>query len=138
MIIKYGRFFFLKAAEGENMFRTLFSKDLVQAEPEHKEGDLYKVITTFGKTFELRYGYYGEKDRQNPLCQPAAIYPDFTVEPLYTDEGDPFVTMLQDACTSYRGESKKTPDTTCAECKYFKRGEEWFGICKCEQNRKNE
>ena len=120
------------------MFTILFNNENILNEPEHEEGELYKIITTFGKTFELRYGYYGEKDRQNPLCQPAAIYPDFTVEPLYTDEGDPFVTMLQDACTSYRGESKKTPDTTCAECKYFKRGEEWFGICKCEQNRKNE
>ena len=28
-----------------------------------KEGDLYKVITIYGKTFELYYGYYEEKDR---------------------------------------------------------------------------
>ena len=120
------------------MFRTLFENENLPNEPERKEGDLYGVITTFGKTFELRYGYYGECDRQNPLCQPDVIYPDFTVKPLYTDEGEPFVTMLQDACENYRGESKKTPDTTCAECQYFQRGEEWFGICKCERNRKNE
>lgn len=122
------------------MFTTLFSKDPVQAEPEHKEGDLYKIVTTFGKIFEMRYGYYGERDRQNPLCQPVVIYPDFTADPLYTDDGEPFVTMLQNACESYRGESKKTPDTTCSECKYFQRGEDWFGICMCPKNkvRKNE
>ena len=120
------------------MFATLLGIKNASNDPEHEEGELYKVITTFGRTFELRYGYYGEKDRQNPLCQPVVIYPDFTAEPLYTDEGEPFVTMLQDACESYRGESNRTPDTTCAECKYFERGEEWFGICTCERNRKNE
>ena len=131
---QYGRFFFLKTAEGGNMFTTLFIKDPVQAEPEHKEGDLYKVVNTFGRTFELKYGYYGDCDRR---FEPDVIYPDFTQTPVYTDEGTPFVTMMQDACASYRGESKKTPDTTCAECKNFKRGEEWFGICTCEKNKKH-
>ena len=102
----------------------------------HKEGELYRVVTTFGKTFELRYGYYGEQDRQNPLCKPTVIYPDFLSEPVYTEEGTPFVTMIQDACKSYRGEAKRTPDTTCAECKYFWQGEEWFGLCACAKNKK--
>ena len=118
------------------MFATLFKNENIPKESAHQEGELYKVITTFGKTFELKYGYYGEKDRQNPLCQPAVIYPDFTVEPLYTDNGEPFVTMLQDACTSYGGNGNRTPDTTCAECKHFKRGEEWFGICTHPKNKR--
>lgn len=116
------------------MFTKLFDNENIPNESEHQEGELYKVLTTFGKTFELRYGYYGEKDRQNPLCQPAVIYPDFVAEPLYTDEGEPFVTMMQDACSSYHGNCPKTPDTTCAECEYFCRGEEWFGVCKCQSN----
>ena len=120
------------------MFTPFFKIENIPKETEYREGDLYKIVTTFGKTFELRYGYYSEQDRQNPLCYPAVIYPDFTAVPLYTDKGEPFVTMMQDACASYRGEHKKTPDITCAECQYFLRGEEWFGICKCEQNRKNE
>ena len=97
----------------------------------HQEGELYKVVTTFGKTFELRYGYYDEIDRQNLLCQPSVIYPDFTLEPIYTDGGEPFVTMMQDACTGYKGENRKTSDTTCAECQYFR-------ICQLQMNRKNE
>ena len=102
-----------------------------------KEGDLYRVVTTHGKTFELRYGYYDERDRQNPLCGPTVIYPDFSQAPLFTDEGVPFVTMVQDACPHYKGEANKTPDTTCSECLYFRAGEEWFGVCGCPKLQKN-
>ena len=117
------------------MFSKLIQNDFPQTKFTHKEGDLYKVVTTFGKTFELRYGYYGECDRK---YEPNVIYPDFLCEPLYTDNGEPFVTMVQDACKSYRGETKRTVDTTCAECKYFQRGEDWIGICTCLNNKKNE
>lgn len=99
------------------------------------EGELYKRVVTFGKSFELRYGYYDDIDRKT---NPVVIYPDFQENPVYTDGGEPFVTMMQDACASYGGSTERTVDTTCAECKYFKRGEEYFGICLCESNRKNE
>ena len=99
-----------------------------------REGDVYKTVTTFGRTFELRYGFYDEIDRQSPLCEPDVIYPDFLREPLYTDEGAPFVTVMQDACRHYRGSAVRTPDSTCEECKYFRQGEEWFGICECPDN----
>ncbi|MBQ8850452.1 MAG: hypothetical protein IJ011_08995 [Clostridia bacterium] len=101
-----------------------------------REGDLYRTVTTFGRPFELRYGYYEECDKESPLCDPVPIYPDFTREPLYTDDGEPFVTMMQDACESYKGEAKRTADTTCEECANFKRGEEWFGICQCPKNKR--
>lgn len=117
------------------MFTTLLENKNLPKEPEHKEGELYKTVTTFGKTFELRYGYYGENDGKNPLY---VIYPDFVSNPLYTDNGEPFVTVIQDACKSYRGKNKKTPDTTCEECKFFRQGEDWFGICDCIKNRKKE
>ena len=117
------------------MFSKLIRNDFPVADPPHKEGDLYKIITTHGKTFELRYGYYEECDRQSPLCEPIVIYPDFIKEPVYTDEGIPFVTVMQDACKSYRGETKRTPDTTCADCIYFRCGEDWIGICACTKNK---
>ncbi len=108
-------------------------KDINTQGPEAiAEGEIYKVVTTFGKSFELRYGYYDDIDRNH---SPDIIYPDFVKNPLYTDIGEPFVTMMQDACERYKGNLKRTPDTTCAECEYFKRGEEWFGICTCPQNR---
>ena len=66
--------------------------------------------------------------RQNPLCEPAVIYPDFLREPLYTDWGAPFVTMMQDACDNDRGVAARTPDTMCAECQYLIRGQEWLAF----------
>ena len=120
------------------MFSKLIQNDLPLAEFTHKEGDLYKVITAYKKTFELRYGYYEECDRLNPLCEPVVIYPDFLSEPVYTDDGMPFATVVQDACKSYKGELKRTPDSTCCECEYFERGEDWIGICRCRARRKKE
>jgi hypothetical protein len=85
------------------MLTMNYEIDASQAENAPKEGDLYKVVVTFGKSFELRYGFYEERDRQSPLCEPAIIYPDFIKEPLYTENGEPFVTMIQDACVHYKG-----------------------------------
>ena len=120
------------------MFSKISKDDSPITELIHKEGELYKVVTTYGKTFELRYGYYEECDRESTLCEPIVIYPDFLKDPVYTDYGEPFVTMMQDVCSGYKGESKRTSDTTCAECRYFPRGEEWFGICLCLNNKKCE
>ena len=114
------------------MLSSLFQNNIQPAEVTHEEGELYKVVTAFGKTFELRYGYYGECDRR---YEPNVIYPDFLSNPVYTDNGEPFVTMVQDACKSYSGKAKRTSDTTCCECKYFHNGEDWIGICTCLKNK---
>lgn len=100
-----------------------------------KEGDLHAVVETFGHTFELRYGYYESCDRDGP---PDVIYPNFQANPQYTAEGQPFVTRMQDACSHYTSNKRKCPDSTCGECGYFHRGEDWFGICRCPHNRRNE
>ena len=105
---------------------------MTEREP-HREGELYKTVELYGKRFSLYYGYYEECDRKNPLCEPIPIYPDFLKSPAYTDSGEPFVTAMQDICNGYSGKRQST-DTTCADCEYFKKGEEWFGIC---QNPKN-
>lgn len=120
------------------MLEKILKSNTVSPSTSHREGELYKTVTTFGKTFELRYGYYEEKDRLSPLCEPAILYPDFLKAPLFSDDGSPFVTVMQDACGHYRGGAKRTSDTTCAECKYFRQGEEWFGVCTCPKNRKRE
>lgn len=99
------------------------------------EGALYKQLTVFGETFELRYGYYEDKDRGGV---PDVIYPDFLTAPFYTKEGIPFATMMQDACPHFHGKGARTEDSSCGECAHFVRGEEWFGICTCPHNRRNE
>ena len=121
-----------KCRKESEMFSKLIQNDLPQQKTVPKEGDLYKVVNTYGRTFELRYGYYGECDRK---YDPDVIYPDFIKEPVYTDDGTPFVTMVQDACSYFKGEKKRTADSTCDECKYFKHGDDWFGICTCPKNK---
>lgn len=97
-----------------------------------KEGDLYKVLHAFGRAFELRYGYYEEFERTR-FSEPMPIYPDFLTDPVYADDGRPFVTGMQDACRHYCGKEKT--DQVCAGCIYYIRGEEFIGLCGCEENR---
>ena len=95
-----------------------------------KDGDLYKVVTVRGVSFELRYGYY--EDFERGVGEPIPIYPDFRKTPEYTDDGYPFVTQMQELCE--HGESR-FEDGCCADCRYFLDGDELFGICACPDNR---
>ena len=65
------------------MFTSIFGIIPQVNEPEHKEGDLYKVITAYGRSFEIKYGYYEEIDRKNPNVEPMEIYPNFIEKPVY-------------------------------------------------------
>ena len=96
-----------------------------------KEGDLYKSVKILGRTFELRYGYYEEYERTRG--EPIPIYPDFKNEPVYTEDGRPFVTQMQTLCP--HGESKFA-DGYCADCRYYLECEEMIGICKNDKNKK--
>lgn len=99
---------------------------------EPREGDVYAVVEVFGKIFELRYGYYDDRDRSGP---PDVIYPDFIKEPVYTDGGEPLVTRMQDACPCYKGQSRRD-DAICGDCRHFESGKEWFGICRAKKNKR--
>ncbi len=100
------------------------------------EGALYKVLCIEDNTFEIRYGYYAEIEKNNPTVEPMPIYPDFTENPQYTKEGFAFVTKMQDACGYYKG--KPSDFRECAECEFFKNGEDLIGICICAKNKKKE
>ena len=115
----------------------MLNKPLGQPPPErkqvHREGDLYKTILTFGKEFTLYYGYYEEIDRHSKYAEPTEIYPDFIKNPVFTENGAPFVTAIQNPCDYYDKE-RDTVDK-CADCKYFQKGEELFGICTHPNNK---
>ncbi len=96
-----------------------------------RDGDIYKVIVLHGRTFEIRYGYYEEFERN--FSDPMPIYPDFLKSPSYTDDGSPFVTQMQDLCQ--HGESI-FPDGLCVDCKHYQHGEDMIGICTCPANRR--
>ena len=100
---------------------------------EPREDELYAVVTVHGKLFELRYGYYDDRDRGEP---PDVIYPDLIKHPVYTDSGEPLITMMQDACPHYLGDTQKKEDAACGECSFFERGPEWFGRCRSPSNKK--
>lgn len=111
------------------MFTSLLKQyEVPRAAP--KEGDLYKIIKLFGKTFELRYGYYEEFERV--YNEPMPLYPDFIKNPMYTEDGAPFVTKMQDVCQYYTGPD--AIDRECVGCRYYKSGEEFLGICTCPHN----
>lgn len=106
------------------MFTHLLAQTATPPVPQ--EGDLYKELTVFGETFEIRYGYYEEFERQHH--EPMAIYPDFIKHPVYTEEGYPFVTAMQDICNHYEGIPH---GDTCCECGNFRKGPDLFGLCTC-------
>ena len=100
-----------------------------------KEGTLYKVINIFGKTFEVYYGYYDEKDKLSKYSEPIPIFPDFIKGPQYSDDGKMFVTYMQDKCKYFLGNQK---EEYCYKCKYFTKGEDLIGICECSLNKKED
>ena len=121
------------------MFSSFFGIAPTPKEPEPKEGDLYKVITVHGKTFELYYGYYEDIDRRNPRCKPTEMYPNFKDKPQYTDKGIPFATAMQKPCEHFKlgvGRIDEGEDNMCLYCAHYENCEELLGICKCPKRRK--
>ena len=115
------------------MFTKLLQTGAEFRPPTPKEGDLFKVIHLYGRTFEIRYGFYEECDRHNRYAEPMELYPDFVKEPQYTDEGVPFITAMQAPCSRFRGK-KRNDNSTCGDCSFYRHGDELIGICTCPDN----
>lgn len=97
-----------------------------------KEGEIYKTLTVSDKTFVLRYGYYSDIDREG---EPVPILPDFESKPLYDENGQPFVTRIQDACDRYLPRNGPPGDGWCSDCEHYPDEKEDIGICQCEQKK---
>ncbi len=100
--------------------------------PPPREGDLFKSLEIEGHRFDIYYGYYEDCERENPAIEPMPIYPDFTASPCRTATGAPFVTKMQDACRHYIG--RVTDYKECAECAYYRHGDDFIGVCICPRN----
>lgn len=96
-----------------------------------RDGDLFKVITLHGITFEIFYGYYEDFERKRG--EPVPIYPDFKRSPVYTNDGYPFVTQMQELCN--HGTSS-FEEGCCVDCEFYEQGKELIGICKNAKNKK--
>lgn len=91
-----------------------------------KDGDFYKTVNVFGRVFDIYYGYYDEAEKKSKYSEPIPIYPDFIKEPVYSPDGYPFVTEMQDVCPHYKG---KPGVDSCYGCNSFCKGEELIGLC---------
>ena len=99
-----------------------------------KEGELFKEIRIYGKIFEIKYGFYEEKDRYAKYAEPVEIYPNFIENPQFTDDGVPFATAMQIPCEHFEG--KIDENSVCDNCKHYRQCEHLLGICECPANRK--
>lgn len=115
------------------MITEKMATDQQQKLPVPKEGDMFKVIELYGRTFEIRYGYYEECDRYTHFAEPIPCYPDFIMQPQYTDDGVPFVTAIQDVCKHFVG--KKDVNSTCGDCASYQHCDELLGVCVCPMNK---
>lgn len=125
---------FLMPRKEQDMFTKLFGSNYDPSPPVRKEGDLYKVIELYGQKFEIRYGYYEDIDRQ---YEPYEVYPNFKKHPVYTDDGAPFVTLMQESCKYYKSVGNDS-DHDCSSCVYMERGDELIAVCRCPYNRSGE
>ncbi len=99
-----------------------------------KEGDLYGSFDIYGKIFDIYYGYYEEFERNSKYNDPVPIYPDLAANPEYNSEGYPIVTQMQVVCKCYSG---KSDEDRCGLCRHFEKGEQLFGLCRCESRKKS-
>ncbi|MBE6639529.1 MAG: hypothetical protein E7616_08815 [Ruminococcaceae bacterium] len=92
-----------------------------------KEGDLYKTVKIEEHTFELRFGFYEDFERNNG--DPVVIYPDLNQNKLYTKDGRRIVTAIQDPCEYYTVPNRSACNGCCSDCAYFSDPEDEIGIC---------
>ena len=98
------------------------------------EGELYKIIRLFGVAFEIRYGFYEERDRSYRYAEPIPIFPDFIKSPCFTDDGMPFATAIQLPCSHFVG--RENENNSCEDCAYYRPCEELLGICICPSKKR--
>lgn len=97
-----------------------------------REGDIYKVIRIGEHTFELRFGFYAEFERDTG--EPVVLYPDLTRMKRYTLDGQLIVTAIQETCQHYEGPEHKVMDRYCSDCRHFQHPGDEIGICGCKHS----
>ncbi len=100
-----------------------------------REGDVFDILCVGGHQFTIRYGYYEEAERG--VTDPIPIYPCFVENPMYTEDGHPLVTRIQDACEHYHTSEENGGDGWCSDCIHCHSTHEEIGICRCPYRRKS-
>lgn len=96
-----------------------------------REGDLYKVIEVDGNTFKILYGYYEESERDK--VEPLPVFPDLKKNPVYTADGKPIVTAIQEPCEYYAPINRERSEEWCGDCISYLNTENEISICGCTE-----
>jgi hypothetical protein len=99
------------------------------------DGTLYRTFHCFGRAFPVYYQYSNEDGNTIPG------YPDFTIDPQYTEDGRPFALTVQDGCEYARTDTPEEADSCdCGDCQYFRQeaGFSVFGICMNDKRRQSQ
>lgn len=97
------------------------------------EGELYKTIVVAGHSFELRYGYYEEYERS--VGPPVVIFPNLIAAPIYSPDGYPLATQIQDPCR-YFNLAAGRDEHWCGDCVHFVGAHPEIGECRCEHRKR--
>nr|MBQ8891217.1 hypothetical protein [Clostridia bacterium] len=101
------------------------------------EGELYRTLEIEGVTLDIFYGYY-DPERERGVLEPMPIFPDFQNDPTYTELGYMLVNADGDVCEHFSPKAEGSEEGWCNDCRYLELHDTCLGVCRCEQNRKNE
>ena len=100
-----------------------------------KEGELHKVMTVGGRSFELRYGFYTEGDRLN--SEPVILFPNLEQMPVYSEDGWRIVSSVQTPCGAYSPRMPNQKEDWCADCIFYPDVHEEIAVCGNEWQRRD-
>ncbi len=96
----------------------------------------YRVCRVYGRVFTINLEYDDQLGESYP------VYPDFSENPEYTDEGRPFATAEQDSCSFCKPKApNKTIPSDCGGCGWFFREQTPYdpiGVCMSGERRRND
>lgn len=99
-----------------------------------REGDIYEVLSVDGRTFEIRYGYYEDFERDGSA--PIPIYPDLEKSPVYGESSKYIVTFMQEPCVYYEPRVENA-EPYCGCCKHYPNNKQMINACQCRYNSLN-
>lgn len=96
-----------------------------------REDDIYEVLSADGGTFEIRYGYYEDFERDGST--PIPIYPDLEKSPVYGESSKYIVTFMQEPCVHYEPRVDNA-EPYCGCCKHYPNNKQMINACQCRCN----
>ena len=95
-----------------------------------REDDIYEVLSADGGTFEIRYGYYEDFERDG--SEPIPIYPDLTKTVIFGASGKRIVTHMQEPCSYFRPVSDDGAEQCCGCCQFYPNNMQMVNACECK------